>query len=487
MKRDVREPAAPAARIAPNSGWLGARRGWWVLIALGIGSMMGTMNSTIVNTILPVIRDSFGADLSSIEWVLMAYLLTVSVLLLSFGRLGDIWGHRRVYNAGLAVFVVSSGLCSLSPTEAFLIGSRVLQAVGGAMLVANSQAILTRSFPPERRGQLLGLHYTIASLGLLIGPSLGGYLSFEFGWRSVFYANILIGAVAIVMSLRLLPSPAPTQGRESFDLRGAAFMGIGLGALLLAISKGQDWGWTSASTLAPLAMSVVFLVLFLRTEATAAHPMLDLSLFRGRGFSFAISSTFITYICIYSGLFLTPFYLMQGRGFSPSLSGQLYSIQPLGMVVTAPLGGYLSDRISPRLLSMLGAIGIAGGLFALHGLDSESGPWSVLLPMALLGLGNGLFVGPNANIIMGASSAERQGIASGILSTARNLGMVFGVAVTGAILALHMAQRTASQAGAQEAFIGAFQDTLLVMTFVGLIGASAAMVRQPARAGAVAG
>ncbi|MDO8688696.1 MAG: DHA2 family efflux MFS transporter permease subunit [Dehalococcoidia bacterium] len=487
MKRDAWEPVAPVDRISPDpKRWLGLRPEWWVLIALGTGSMMGTMNSTIVSTILPVIRDSFGADLSSIEWVLMAYLLTVSVFLLTFGRLGDIWGHKRVYNAGLAVFVLSSGLCSLSPTEAFLIGFRCLQAIGGAMLIANSQAILTRSFPPEQRGQLLGLLYTIASLGLLVGPSLGGYLSYAFGWRSVFYVNVFIGAVAIGMSLRLLPNPGPSEHREPFDILGAVTMGVGLGALLLAISKGQELGWTSIFTLSSIAVSVIFLALFVRTEATVTHPMLDMSLFRSRGFSFAISSTFITYVCIFSGLFLAPFYLMQGRHFSPSLSGQLYSIQPLGMLVTAPLGGYLSDRINPRLLSTLGAVCIAAGLFALHGLDAESGTGAILFSMAVLGLGNGLFVGPNANIIMGGAPPERQGVASGIVATARNLGMVFGVAVTGAILAGQMAQRTASQAGDQASFIGAFQDTLFIMTFVGLIGAAAAMVRQPARAGAIA-
>ncbi|MDO8689565.1 MAG: MFS transporter [Dehalococcoidia bacterium] len=461
--------------------WPGARRQWLVLLSLGIGSVMGTMNNTIVNTSLPVIREAFGADLSSIEWVMMSYLLAISVLLPIFGRAGDIWGHKRVYLVGLGVFVVASTLCSLSPTEGFLIGSRALQAIGGAALVSNSSAIVSRTFAPERRGQLLGLLYTIASLGTLAGPSLGGFLASGFGWRSIFYANVLLGVLAAAVSLRILPNPPPSQTREPFDLMGAVSMTIGLGAFLLAISKGQDMGWTSVFVVACVLTSAVFLAVFMRVELRLPHPMLDMSLFRIRVFSLAMASAFVTYLCTYSGLFLAPFYLVQGRGFSPGLAGALYSAQPLGMLVTTPLGGYLSDRIGSRVLSTLGALTIGVGLFSLHNLGAESGDVQILLTMALLGLGNGLFIGPNANAVMGSAPLERQGVASGIIATARNLGMVFGVALGGAILALQMAQRAMTQTDTQTIFIAAFQDTFLVMTFIVLIGAAMSLASGPAR------
>ncbi|MDP2935410.1 MAG: DHA2 family efflux MFS transporter permease subunit [Dehalococcoidia bacterium] len=461
--------------------WLGLERQWWVLLAVGAGSFMGTLNTGIVNTILPVIQDSFGADLSSIEWVLMAYLLTTSILLLSFGRLGDIWGHKRVYNTGLLVFIVSSALCAFSPTEGFLIGARSLQAVGGAMVVANSQAILTRFFPPEKRGQLLGMLYTIAYLGILIGPSLGGYLAHAFGWRSVFLVNIIIGGLTMVMSWRILPDSRPTEGRERFDPVGAAVLTIGLGVLLLGISKGQELGWTSAFIIGCVVASAFFLVSFVLVERAVSHPMLDLALFRSSSFSFSTAAAFLNYMCVFSGLFLVPFYLIQGRNFSPSLAGLLFSAQPLGMVLTAPISGYLSDRIGSRLLSTLGTLIVAAGLFMLHYLGPASGEADILLPLALIGLGNGLFVAPNASAIMGSSPAERQGVAAGIVSTARNLGMVFGVALTGAILSLRSVEWARSLSDPQLIFIGAFQDTLLVVAIIAFVSTSASMVRGPAR------
>ncbi|MDP2662790.1 MAG: MFS transporter [Dehalococcoidia bacterium] len=479
--RSVPPVAQFGSLSAAQKVWPGARRQWVVLMTLGIGSLMGTLNTTIVNTTLPVIREAFGADLSSIEWVMLSYLLAISVLLLICGRAGDIWGHKRVYMTGIGVFVVASLLCSLSPTEGFLIGSRALQAVGGAALVANSSAIVSRTFAPERRGQLLGLLYTIASLGTLAGPSLGGFLTSGFGWRSIFYANVLLGVLAATASWRILPNPPPSQTREPFDLVGATAMTIGLGAFLLAISKGQDLGWTSGFVIGCVLTSAAFLSVFLRVELKLPHPMLDMSLFRIRVFSIAMASAFVTYLCAYSGLFLAPFYLLQGRGFSTGLAAVLYSAQPLGMLMTTPLGGYLSDRIGSRFLSALGALIMSFGLFSFHNLGAESENVQIFLAMALLGLGNGLFLGPNANAVMGSAPPERQGVASGIIATARNLGMVFGVAVGGTILALQMAQRALTQTDPQTVFIAAFQDTFLVMTFIALIGAAMSLASGPAR------
>ncbi len=462
------------------------RREWLILCTLGIGSVMGTMNNTVVVTTLPVIRDSFGADLSSIEWVLMSYLLTISMLLTTFGRLGDIWGHKRVYLVGLMVFIIASALCSISPSLWFLIISRALQAVGGAMLIANSSAIVSRYFLPERRGQMLSLLYTIASLGTLIGPSLGGFLATAFEWRSIFYANVLLGIVGAAVSLRVLPDTRPGGKRESFDILGAGVLGIGLGALLLAVSKGQDLGWTSPPIISSIVVSMLFLMIFFRLERSLEHPMIDITLFRNRVFSLAMSSAFVSYICIFAGLFLTPFFLMQGRGFSPAVAGQIYSAQPIGMLVSTPLSGYLSDRIGARIPSTFGALAIAAGLFMFHNLGAQSSEWEALIALAVLGIGNGFFIGPNASTIMGSAPPERQGVASAVVATARNLGMVFGIASAGAILAWQVAVRSAVQPDTQASFIGAFQDTLLVMMFVALIGAMTSIAGSPARSRALA-
>lgn len=475
-------PTSLEGLIPSQERWLALRREWWVLFAVGAGSFAGTLNSSVMNMILPLMRDSFGADLSSIEWVLMAYLLTVSILLLTCGRLGDIWGHKRVYITGLVIFAAASALCSLAPTEGFLIGARTLQAVGGAMIISNSQAILTRSFPPEKRGQLLGMLYTIAYLGILIGPSLGGYLADAFGWRSVFLVNVVIGVVTVALAWVVLPASKAAGARESFDLVGAAALTIGLGALLLGISKGQDLGWSSVFMGGSMITFAAFAGVFVAVERSKSHPMLDVGLFRNPTFSFATAAAFLTYMCMFAAMFLVPFYLIQGRGLSPGLAGLLFSANPLGMVVTALIAGYLSDRIGSRFLSTLGTGVMAAGLFALHGLGPSSGEAEIVLFLALTGVGNGLFVAPNASTIMGSSPAERQGVAAGIVSTARNLGMVFGVALGGAIFSVQTARRSLVLADPQMVFMGAFQDTLLLMAIVALLSTSASLVKGPPRA-----
>ncbi|MDP2726782.1 MAG: MFS transporter [Dehalococcoidia bacterium] len=245
-------------------------------------------------------------------------------------------------------------------------------------------------------------------------------------------------------------------------------------------SKGQDLGWTSPLIMGLIFVAVVFLFIFFRLEHVLPHPMLDLSLFRSRLFTAATISALLNYLCVFAGLFLVPFYLVQGRGFAPSLAGLLITAQPVAMVISAPISGYLSDRIGSRLLSTGGMVILAAGMFTLHGLGAESSAWQIVLPLALTGLGTGLFVSPNNSAILGSAPRHRQGITSGILATARNLGMVFGVAVSGAIFGMQMAQRSAGQAGSPTAFFGAFQDTFIVIAVIAIIGAATSLVRGPA-------
>lgn len=464
------------SRPASQAKAPGLQGGWLLMATLGIGSFMATMNNSIVNSILPVIRESFGEGLSTIEWVLMAYILVLSVFLLSFGRLGDMLGHKRVYVAGVVTFIAASGLCSLSPNVGFLIGARSLQAMAAAMLIGNAAPILIGSSPPERRGRVLGMLYTIASVGIIVGPPLGGYIASVLDWRAVFYINVLIGAVALALSMRILPEPANRPEREPFDLLGGVTMGAGLGTLLLAISKGQDTGWTSSFILGLVGTSVVLLTAFLWTERTVAHPMVDMKMFRDRTFSFAMLAAFMSYLCMYAGLFLAPFYMMQGRDFPPSLAGQLYSAQPLGVVIMAPIAGQLADRVGAWIPATLGTLGVAAGLYFLHTLGADSSTTDVALSMGLLGVGNGLFLGPNATTIFASAPASRQGVASGLVAAGRNLGTVFGTAMTGAILAAQIAERTSIMPDAQAAFLGAFQDTLFVMAMLAVVGASASVM-----------
>ncbi|MDO8692210.1 MAG: MFS transporter [Dehalococcoidia bacterium] len=239
-------------------------------------------------------------------------------------------------------------------------------------------------------------------------------------------------------------------------------------------------GWASTFVLGLLVTSCVFLAVLVWAEWVQPHPMLDLRLFRSRVFSLAVASSVLNVGCVYAALFLMPFYLIQARGFSPATAGLLFSAQPLGVVIATPVTGYLYQRLGYRVLATSGTVAVAAGLFALHGLDLQSGPAEMMLPMALIGMGNGLFVTPAAITIMGAAPREAQGVANGMVSTARNLGLVFGVAFAGALFSMQMAAPGPSQSDPGAVFIGAFQGTLLVLAVTAVLTASMTLVSGPA-------
>ena len=451
-----------------------SRARWGVLLAIGLGTFMSALDGSVVNITLPVVRESFGASVATVEWVVTIYLLVVSGLLLSVGRLGDLRGHRRVYTTGFLIFLLGSVLCGLAPSAGFLIAARAAQAVGASMLFANAPAILTKSFPPEMRGRALGLQATMTYLGLTVGPSVGGWLTTALGWRWVFYINVPVGLLALALALRFVPRDSGSGAAEEFDLRGALTFTGGLVALLLALNQGHAWGWTAWPTVTLLAGSLVLMGLFLRLERRVAAPMLDLSLFRSRTFSAAAASAVLNYVCVYMVLFLMPFYLQQARGLSPAEAGLLLTAQPMLMAIVAPLSGSLSDRIGTRIPSVLG-MGLLGlGLFLLSSLDLESPPGVMVAMLAVAGLGIGIFASPNNSALMGAAPRHRQGIAAGVLALARNVGMVMGVGLAGAVFTTVL-----GRAGALEgaSIISAMRVSYLLAAGVAVAGMGIAALR----------
>ena len=453
----------------------GVERKWLVLLAIGVGTFMSALDGSVVNTVLPVVRDTFGSDVAAVEWVVTVYLLVVSGLLLSFGRLGDMRGHKVVYVSGFAVFVLSSALCGLAPSVAALVAFRALQALGAAMLFANSPAILTKSFPAAQRGQALGLQATMTYLGLTVGPSLGGWLTVQFGWRAVFYINVPVGMLALLLSMRFIPRDAAAEHAERFDLAGAATFMAGLVALLLGLNQGHEWGWTSAPILALLAGAVLLLGAFVLIERRVPSPMLDLGLFQHRLFSAATASAVLNYICMYTVTFVLPFYLIQGRSLNTAQAGLILTAQPLVMAFAAPISGSLSDRIGSRTLSTLGMAILAVGLLLLSQLGPDSPLSSVTLALAVVGLGTGAFVSPNTSALMGAAPKHRQGIAAGVLATARNAGMVLGVGLAGAVVTTILAQGQAS--GSTRALFDGVSAAFLMAAGAAVLGILTSAVR----------
>jgi EmrB/QacA subfamily drug resistance transporter len=382
-----------------------------------------------------------------------------------------------MYSAGFLIFVAASAVCGLASTVIVLVAARTVQAIGAAMLFANAPAILTRSFPPQQRGQALGLQATMTYLGLTVGPSLGGWLTQSISWRAVFYINVPIGLLAFVLSLVLIPADKTEAGRtDRFDLPGAVLFATGLGTLLLALNQGDAWGWASPAVIICTAVAVLLLGIFLRVELRTPSPMLDLSLFNQRIFSASTASAVLNYICLYSVIFLMPFYLLQGRGLNPAQAGLLLTAQPIIMAIVAPISGSLSDRIGSRLLSTLGMLVMAVGIFLLSLLKPDASNGAILFGLAITGLGTGIFISPNTSALMGSAPRQRQGIASGILATARNVGMVLGVGLAGAIFTSVMART-----GDNNALFTAVHSGLLVGAILAVAGAVISLIRGGAK------
>jgi EmrB/QacA subfamily drug resistance transporter len=410
---------------------------------------MSALDGSVVNTLLPVISRSFSpqsspglasAEVAQVEWVVTIYLLVLSGLLLSFGRLGDLRGHKMVYNTGFAIFLVSSALCGLAPSVNALIVFRAIQAIGAAMLSANSPAILTKSFPSRQRGQALGLQATMTYLGLTVGPSLGGWVSDQFSWRAVFYINVPVILIALFLSIRFIPSDKPEKQTEQFDLKGALVFMAGLVALLFALNQGHALGWTSPVILGILIGSMLLIGWFIQLELKHPFPMLDLRLFSSGLFSSSVASAVLNYICVYSIMFLMPFYLIQGQGLSTSQAGLILTSMPIVMAIVAPISGTLSDRYGTRIPTVVGMAILTLGLAWLAGLGPNSSTGQIAIRMGVCGLGIGIFISPNNSALMGSAPRNRQGIAAGILATARNVGMVLGIGLTGAIFTTGLAQ-----------------------------------------------
>ena len=405
----------------------------WILLAVGVGTFMSALDSSIVNVVLPVIRAETGAGIAAVQWTVTTYLLAVSGALLGFGRLGDLQGHKRVYLWGFWVFVGGSLLCGVAPTVALLAAARAMQGIGAAVLFANSPAIVTTNFPAARRGQALGLIATATYLGLTVGPPLGGWLADTLTWRAVFFINVPVGALALAIGVHFIPDDPPRSTGERFDIAGAALFTAGLVALLLGLNQAHALGWGSPPILGLLGLAAALLAAFLWWEWRDDYPMLDLRLFRDRVFSASTSGALLNYVAVYTLVFLMPFYLIQGRGLSASAAGALLMVQPAVMAVTAPLAGSLSDRVGSRLLATVGMTIMAVGLVALATLPPSVSLVAVAATLAVVGLGTGTFISPNNSALMGAAPRHRQGVAAAVLAEARNVGMVLGVGMAGAI------------------------------------------------------
>lgn len=409
-------------------------RKWYVLLAVSMGTFLATIDGSIVNISLPTLVTSFETDFAVVQWVVLAYLLAVTTLMLGVGRLADIYGKKPIYTTGFAVFTVGSFLCGLSPSVYALIGFRVFQALGAAMTMALGMAIVTEAFPPTERGRALGISGTVVSVGIAVGPTLGGLIVQHLSWHWIFFVNLPIGLLGIFLVLRFVPDFKPAGGQR-FDFRGALTLCISLLSLLIALTLGQINGFADKSVLLLAASWLAFLALFILIELRVDQPMIDLRLFRSGLFSVSLATGFIIFICLAGTLILMPFYAENVLGYTPQQTGLLMATVPVALGIVAPLSGSLSDRYGSRPITVAGLAFLVVGFLSVSTLNAQTTTLGYVLRFLPVGLGMGMFQSPNNSAIMGAAPHDRLGVASGMLAMTRTLGQTTGIAVLGALWA----------------------------------------------------
>ncbi len=461
-------------------------RKWFVMSAVAMSIFLGTIDASIVNVALPTLVKELNTNFATVQWVVLAYLLTISTLLLSMGRLGDMIGKKPIYIGGFIGFTIGSVLCGIAPNVYWLIGFRVVQALGASMTVALGTAIITEAFPPQERGKALGIGGTIVSMGIVVGPTLGGFIIDALSWRWIFYVNLPIGIIGTFMAIRFVPDFKPT-GRQRFDYLGAATLFISLLAFLLALTIGQQLGFGNISILLLFGVWLVFLIIFVAIEWHIEQPMIDLRLFRNTLFSTNLITGFITFVAIAGTIILLPFYLENVLGYVPRQVGLLMAIVPVGMGLLAPISGALSDRFGTRPMTVIGLLGLVVGYYTMSTLTTDTTIFGYVLRLLPVGIGMGVFQSPNNSAIMGSAPRERLGVASGLLSITRTLGQVTGIAILGAVWAgrviFHYGAIPAEGATAapMAAQVTGLQDTfmlVMVLTTLGLLLAIWALVQE---------
>jgi EmrB/QacA subfamily drug resistance transporter len=422
------EPRRPAGIAAsPHAHWL-------VVGAVCVGAFMSQLDSSIVVFALPTLQSHFHSNLGAVEWVSLAYLLTLIALVTAIGRFADMVGRKLLYIYGFGIFILGSALCGLAPNLLTLDGFRVLQGVGAAMLQANSVALIVQAMPREKLGRGIGVQGAAQALGLCFGPAVGGLLLVLGGWRLIFLVNVPVGLIGFGLGWFLLPRSRYLAKRESIDWLGLVLFVPAIASLLLALSFGDETGWGSAYVLTTLAMALVFGVGFIAWELHAPAPMMRLGIFRRPAFSFGIASGLLSNLALFGCLFVFAFYLEFAGHLGPGAAGLRLLSLPLALGLTAPIAGVLADRLGARPLTVGGMVLASASLLAIA-LHPTSGAL-LLVELIAIGVGLGTFIPSNNAALMGAVERSQFGMAGGILNMARGMGTAMGVALTGLVFGL---------------------------------------------------
>lgn len=461
---------------------------WFVVGVVCIGAFMGQVDASMTQILLPKLERDFGAHLSTVSWVAVAYLLTMASFMPIFGRLADMFGRKLLYTGGFLLFVLGSALCGFAPSLPVLIAFRVLQAIGAALLTANSIAIIVLAIEPERRGRALGLQSAAQAIGLGVGPALGGLILDTLGWHWAFWINVPFGLAGAILGWLIIPQTRHLATKSRFDWNGAFLIAPALTALMAVLNEGYAWGPTSPTFVGCVVLAIIFLMLFVRAERRAKAPLIDLQLFRNSAFLWGNIANFMAYAALYGVFFLIPFTLVRAYQDSAFMAGLRLSIIPVMLGLLAPVGGALYDRFGARTTTASGMLICTIGLALLYVfLDGAAAHMPmVMLALAVVGVGQGLFISPNSSAIMTSAPAELTGEAGSVLNLMRFLGISTGIAGGSALLALRLGMVTGADGQhtvdvAAPALIAAGRDVIVMLCCFAVLAGILSLMRTAKR------
>jgi EmrB/QacA subfamily drug resistance transporter len=453
------------------------------------GAFMTPFDGSVVTLALPAIGSDLGGDVVSLGWVATAYVLGLTICVIPFGRLADIRGRREVYAAGVALFTLASAMCGLSPSLNFLIANRFIQGVAAAMMAGNSMALLSSVFPANERGKALGINTATVYVGLALGPSLGGFLVESLGWRSVFYVNVPFGMVVVLLAVFKIQGEKLVGRAEKLDPIGIVAYSLALSMILLGLMLGEG----HAAHLSKILMVAGFIALglFVFFETRVASPLLDVRLFTNKPFAFSTLTALLNYSAVFGVSFIMSLYLQLIPGFGAKEAGLILLVQPVMMAIFSPLGGWLSDRVEPGIVSSAGMAIVSASIFTLALLDAAAEWWDICVRLMVLGTGYAFFSSPNINATMSAVDRRQFGVAAALLSTMRFTGQAISLAIATSVLSAQLGSVVMS--GSSEAqvpvepFMRGMRIALTILSGICAAGIFTSLVRGKVRSAPLAG
>ena len=456
----------------------GAANKWLGLVAAALGMFLCSLDLA-VNVALPDITADLNTDLRTVQWIIVLYVGGSTSLQLGLGSAADVYGLRRFYIIGLAAYALAVLLIGLAPTLPFVLGLRVMQAVGNGLIAASAPALVTGIFPSEQRGRALGLMSAISTLGMIAATLGGGVLVDSFGWRAIFLARVPLTLITILLALIILQAPAASDGRKNFDLRGAALAFVGLAALVLFLTIGGRSGWLSPATLLLGAGAIASLTLFLRWERKIPNPVFDPKMLTHPLLAPVITASFLMFMATFVNLFILPFYVSDVLKVDAKALGFLLMLTPVIAGSVAPIGGWLSDKMPPAYITTTALAIAAITMLWFSTLSADSGVADVAIRMAVGGVGMGLFQAANATLIMGAMPRDRLGAGGALIAMSMSLGIVTSVALMSALFAARLALHETAAAQPTQAFVLAFRDTYLIAAIIATLATIVSLTYWP--------